>query len=74
MEDELLLGAENSIKKHKPVLIIEIIKSDKDSIDSFLTKIGYKIFPIGMNILAVHEQSPILKNIKITDNNLTILP
>ena len=74
MEDELLLGAENSIKKHKPVLIIEIIKSDKDGINRFLAKIGYKIFPIGMNILAVHEQSPILKKIQVTDNKLAILP
>ena len=74
MEDELLLGAKNSIKKHKPVLIIEIIKSDKDGINRFLAKIGYKIFPIGMNILAVHEQSPILKKIQVTDNKLAILP
>lgn len=61
MELEVLEGAKKTIKSHKPLLIIEIIKSDKEKIKSFLK--GYKFFDFGMNLLCIVEDSPILQYI-----------
>ncbi len=64
MELEVLEGAYQSIKKHNPILIIEIIKSDLKKIDDFLKALDYEVFSFGMNILAVHKNDPCLKDIK----------
>jgi FkbM family methyltransferase len=66
MEIEALLGAEQLLRQHKPILIIEKIKSKDEGIVNFLTALGYKSIPIGINILGVHETDPTLLNLKIT--------
>jgi FkbM family methyltransferase len=56
MELETLEGARNLLSKHKPVLIIEIIKSDRASIGMLLASLGYEVRPLGrLDILAVHS-------------------
>jgi len=65
MEVEVLQGALKSIEKHRPILIIEIIKSDQKQINKLLEPFDYEIFPFGMNILAVHKEDPCLKHINI---------
>lgn len=64
MEMEALRGAEKAISAFKPQLLIEKIKSDENEILQFLAKYDYKIFPAGINILAIHQDDPALKNIK----------
>ncbi len=66
MEIEALLGAEQLLRQHKPILIIEKIKSKDEELVNFLTTLGYKSIPIGINILGVHETDPTLLNLKIT--------
>ena len=61
---EALVGAEQSLHKHKPQLIIERIKSSERDIQKFLENIGYQIFPVGLNLIAVHMGDPAIKQIK----------
>jgi FkbM family methyltransferase len=65
MEMEALLGAKVSIEKSKPILMIEKIKSNEADIRNFLGQFGYQFFSIGINLLAVHPDDPISKQIKV---------
>ncbi len=64
MESEALDGAKDTIERCKPILFIEVIKSDKDAISEALRGAGYVVLPHGMNVLAVHKDDPTLQNIK----------
>jgi len=73
MEEEVLEGAKNSIQKNNPIMLIEIIKSDKNSIESFLNECGYKHFLLGINLLAIHLNDPILKSIKVENDAVYLI-
>lgn len=60
MEMEAIRGARESIAQSKPQLVIEVIKADEKAIRGLLEAAGYKIFPLGLNILAVHSSDPML--------------
>jgi FkbM family methyltransferase len=66
MEMEALIGAEQLLRQFKPILIVEKIKSKEGEIVLFLESLGYKTFPIGINILGVHKSDPTLSDLKIT--------
>jgi FkbM family methyltransferase len=56
MELETLEGAQASLQKHKPILIVEIIKSNRAKLSGFLERLGYSIYQLGrLDILAVHK-------------------
>lgn len=63
MEVEVLNGAMKILKKYKPILLIEVLKSPQQEIFDLIKPLGYKIFPMGMNILAVFKDDPVLKHI-----------
>jgi len=60
MELQVLEGARESIQRSHPEIIVEVIKSDEKAIAKFLDAAGYRCFPMGMNILAVHASDPLL--------------
>lgn len=64
MEMEALLGAEKSIGQFKPQLMIEKIKSNEAEIRNFVEKYDYQIFALGINLIAVHKDDPVSKQIK----------
>ncbi len=64
MELEVLNGATQSIKRTKPILQIEIIKSNPQEIIDLLKPFGYEIFPFGINLLMIHKDDPCLKTHK----------
>lgn len=64
MEIEVLEGATATIREHKPLLLVEIIKSDQPRIRAKLTAAGYKVFAMGINDLAVHESDPTISHVK----------
>ena len=72
MEEEVLKGSTISINRFCPILLIEHIKSDINSLKNFLEKKNYEIFLVGMNILAIHKEDPILIDIKVKDGMLNI--
>ncbi|MEW6020928.1 MAG: FkbM family methyltransferase [Pseudomonadota bacterium] len=58
MEMEALHGARDAIARLKPQLLIEKIKSNEEELVRFVTELGYEVFPLGINILAVHGSDP----------------
>jgi FkbM family methyltransferase len=64
MEMEALQGARESIARLKPQLLIEKIKSNEEELVRFVTELGYTIFPLGINILAVHESDPTVDELR----------
>lgn len=65
MEVEGLRGAIETIRRCKPILFIETIKSDGDVIKAFLESLEYKVMPNGMNTLAIHKDDPSLANVTV---------
>jgi FkbM family methyltransferase len=65
MEVEALLGAQETIVRCLPSLLIEKIKSDESRLSEMLTAWGYKLFPLGLNILAVHATDPVANEIRV---------
>jgi FkbM family methyltransferase len=55
MELEALEGAINTIRNRKPQVLVERLKSDEAALVAMLGKEGYRIFPMGLNLLAIHE-------------------
>lgn len=63
MEMEVINGAWQSISRHKPILQIEVLKSNPQQITDTLTKLGYKLFQYDIDLLAIHETDPCLNHI-----------
>jgi FkbM family methyltransferase len=64
MELEALEGGKASIARSHPILIVEAVKSDKAKLRGFLEQLGYRLFEIGMNLLAVHDSDKTLTHVK----------
>lgn len=71
MEMEALAGAVQTIEKTRPVMMIESIKTDKNALREFLLGRGYQIFPVGINVLAVHASDPVLQSISVSEPKQT---
>jgi len=68
MEVETLEGAKQLLSKHRPFLVIEIIKSDQAKMAALLRSLGYNIYRLGhMDILAVHKSDKALPAIEKRD-------
>lgn len=63
MELAVLNGALHSIAQFKPIMSIEILKTNQDDIKALLAPLNYKFFPMGINLLAVHQDDPTLEHI-----------
>lgn len=69
MELEALAGGVESIGKHHPIVLIEMLKTDKDRLRAWLEERGYALFPSGLNFLAIHKQDKCLEHVKIVNQN-----
>lgn len=67
MEAEVLEGAKKTIAHNKPIMLVEIIKSDQKIIEEFLRKHEYVSYRFGINLLCFHSQDPTLKNVEKTN-------
>lgn len=67
MEVDVLNGAEKTINRTNPVMIIEIVKTDEAQVDAFLTRHGYCTYSMGMNILAVHKTDKVNQDVKFSN-------
>lgn len=65
MELEALAGGVETIKRCKPILVVECIKVDRDQLGGLLDELGYIQHPMGINTLAVHKSDPSLSHLKI---------
>jgi len=71
MEMEALTGADESVARHRPVMLIELIKTDSEALHQWLERHDYVVFKIGINFLAVHKSDHILPHLnqQMTRNN-----
>ncbi|MEN8515098.1 FkbM family methyltransferase [Burkholderia sp. RS02] len=67
MEVDVLRGARHMLQTLKPILAIEIIKSDQAAIKGMLDEFGYRYFPAGMNLIAAHSGDPVLQHLSHQD-------
>jgi FkbM family methyltransferase len=65
MELEVLAGAEKSISRLKPQMSIERLKADESEIRTFAERLGYRTFPFGLNLLAIHESDPAASQVSV---------
>jgi len=65
MELEVLQGASGIIARHRPQMLIEVIKSDSAQLQAFLAAAGYKVFPSGINLVAIHAFDPTVSEVKM---------
>jgi len=65
MEMEGLRGATDTLLRCKPVLIVEAIKVDKDALTGFLEGFGYRLYPMGMNVMAVHPEDKVAEHLTV---------
>jgi hypothetical protein len=68
MELDALAGAAESIAQHRPAVLVESIKAGAAALREWLTARGYRIFEVGINLLAVHRSDPILPHIHEADS------
>ena len=64
MELEALAGASASLARCHPVLVVESLKTDKARLRSFIEQLGYRVFEMGLNLLAIHETDKTLTHVK----------
>lgn len=72
MEVDVLQGAKETIQRAKPIMMIEIIKTDKTQVEKFLTELDYRLYPMGINLLAVHDTDPAITHLNLTESGLNL--
>ncbi|MGE4242194.1 FkbM family methyltransferase [Ramlibacter sp.] len=70
MELEVLRGARETLARHRPILLVEVIKSDANALQAFARELGYATWVLGMNMLAVHASDPLTQDIRVEGNQL----
>jgi FkbM family methyltransferase len=65
MELEVLAGAAKSIGANRPILLVEVLKTDATALRAWLEELGYIVIPSGLNIIAIHKTDKCLNNITI---------
>lgn len=61
MEVDVLDGAAETIARCKPIIMVEMLKCDKEAVVDRLDRASYKMSPVGqrkMNLLAIHRDDP----------------
>ena len=72
MELDVLRGARALLTRHRPIMLIEFIRSDQAGLEKFVVELGDRVFRIGINALAIHETDPTLRQIKQADGRLML--
>lgn len=72
MELDVLQGADDTLTRLKPVLIVEAIKADRAQIESVLARLNYRTFPMGLNLLGIHADDPTLQRLSTTEHGVVL--
>jgi FkbM family methyltransferase len=65
MEEAGLHGARQLIERERPVLCVEWIKSEKQTLITFAKQRGYRVFDWGTELLCIHVESQLLNSVNI---------
>ena len=66
MELDVLEGGKQTIERHRPQMLIETIKTDRDALLERLRRWGYEVHQVDINVLAVHRSDPCLRKLAVT--------
>jgi FkbM family methyltransferase len=66
MESSVLDGASGTIDQYHPIILAEMVKSNKEDLQSKLMSLGYQVFEVGMNFLAIHGSDPSSSHVEIS--------
>lgn len=72
METDVLVGAAETIARCKPAMMIEIIKTDKQKVEQFLSDNQYKTYPMGINLLAIHQDDAVNQHLSLNNGQLSL--
>jgi FkbM family methyltransferase len=67
MEIEALTGGAKCFVKYHPILLVEMVKADKDKMRAWLEELGYTVMGSGLNFLAIHNDDKCLTHVKLGD-------
>ena len=56
-------------QQFNPMLVVEIIKTDRDQLRAWLENLGYSVIPGGMNFDAIHKDDKCMADIKVASPN-----
>lgn len=65
MELDVLAGADRALRELKPQILVEVLKSDGDKIARVLEGNGYSLYPMGLNLLAIHASDPVRSRLRM---------
>ena len=65
MELEVLAGAARCIAERRPIVFVEMLKTDANALRGWLENYGYSAYPSGMNFIAIHKDDKCLESITI---------
>jgi FkbM family methyltransferase len=65
MELDALAGGIKCISDYHPILLVEVVKSDKNKLRAWLENFDYSVFDGGMNFVAVHKADKCLAYVQI---------
>ena len=65
MELDALAGSAKCIGRHRPILLVEKAKTDKNKLRAWLESLDYSVFEVGLNFLALHKADKCLAHLKI---------
>jgi FkbM family methyltransferase len=67
MEIDALTGGATIIGAHHPILLVEMVKTDREKLRAWLESFGYMVLGSGMNFLAIHKTDKCLPHIKVAE-------
>jgi FkbM family methyltransferase len=65
MELEALAGGCKCIETYRPILLIEMLKTDQTKLRAWLENLGYSLFDVGMNLMAIHKTDKCLAHLQV---------
>jgi len=65
MELEVLDGAEQTLARSRPVLLVESVKAGREALRGKLTGHGYTVVDAGPNLLAIHNSDETLTQLQV---------
>jgi len=67
MELEALDGAQATIEKSRPILLVESIKASRELLRAWLEKRSYQVVDAGLNLLAIHKTDQTLSQLNLSE-------
>ena len=64
MELEALEGARQVLETHRPILLVEALKTRREAARTWLVAHGYKVVEAGLGLLAIHLSDPTLSELR----------